>query len=142
MNKQKIDLDNDKILRSENVEYNNQVLKDYLDKVTVYSNEEQVIGKWVDGKPIYRKTINVGTPSAAKSYLQHGISNVKDFINAHGRCIVEDGSQQMIPSNYTNWEIWLYDFTSTIISLYFSNNQWANNPTNVQITLEYTKTTD
>ena len=38
MNKQKIDLENDKILRSQNIEYNNQSLKDYLDKNTIYDS--------------------------------------------------------------------------------------------------------
>lgn len=58
MNKQKIDLENDKILRSENVEYNNQALKDYLDKGIVYSNEEQIIGIDENGKPVYKRSFS------------------------------------------------------------------------------------
>lgn len=112
----------------------------YINNLNNYSTEEKVIGKYTDGSTLYSKTINIGTPSTVKTYIQHGISNVKNFINAHGRCDRNDGKQQMIPANYTSWEIWLYDFTSTEISLYFSTNQWSYSPTNVQITLEYTKT--
>lgn len=141
-NKTIADLDNNVLIRSENIEYSKKTLKEQLDNSYNYSTNETIIGKWADGKPLYRKVINVGTPGAAKTYIQHGISNVKNLINAYGRCDVEDDTQQIIPTDYTNWEIWLYDFTPTSISLYFSTNQWSNKPTNVQITLEYTKTTD
>lgn len=30
----------------------------------IYSTEEQVIGKWIDGKPLYRKVVTVTTPTA------------------------------------------------------------------------------
>ena len=47
MNKQKIDLENDKILRSQNIEYNNQSLKDYLDKNTIYDSGTNSNGIWI-----------------------------------------------------------------------------------------------
>ena len=47
MNKQKIDLENDKILRSQNIEYNNQSLKDYLDKNTIYDSGTNSNGNWI-----------------------------------------------------------------------------------------------
>lgn len=33
-----------------------------------YSTEEQVIGKWIDGKPLYRKTITGTTPATAETW--------------------------------------------------------------------------
>lgn len=47
MNKQKIDLENDKILRSQNIEYNNQSLKDYLDNNTIYDSGTNSNGIWI-----------------------------------------------------------------------------------------------
>ena len=52
MNKQKIDLENDKILRSQNIEYNNQSLKDYLDKNTIYDSGTNSNGNWIRYKNV------------------------------------------------------------------------------------------
>ena len=34
---------------------------------SVYSTDETVIGKWIDGKPLYRRTFSVTTPSEANT---------------------------------------------------------------------------
>ena len=34
-----------------------------LENNNVYSEEEQIIGKWIDGKPIYRKVIITTSPT-------------------------------------------------------------------------------
>lgn len=34
----------------------------------VYSTEEQVIGRWIDGKPLYRKTVAIVTPETDGGY--------------------------------------------------------------------------
>ena len=49
----------------------------------VYSTEEQVIGTWVDGKPLYRKVIvanNYSIPSKAEQTIPHGIENIENVI--------------------------------------------------------------
>lgn len=135
MNKQKIDLDNDKILRSENVEYNNQVLKDYLDKKTVYSNEEQVIGKWTNGKPIYRKIVS-GTVPESNYYptVATGITNLDEVVSI-SLCLAYGDNRQY--------------FTSVRYSYYLSKeneNQITIVAPDVEgdatFTIYYTKTTD
>lgn len=35
-----------------------KTLDNYLDTINEYSTDEKIIGKWIDGKPIYRKVIN------------------------------------------------------------------------------------
>lgn len=47
MNKQKIDLENDKILRSENVEYENNSLTNFLDNNTIYDSGTNSNGNWI-----------------------------------------------------------------------------------------------
>jgi hypothetical protein len=49
------------------------VNKKYVDKLmknvkenSVYSDKEQQIGTWIDGKPIYRKTVLVTVPDSSK----------------------------------------------------------------------------
>lgn len=107
-----------------------------------YSTTEKIIGTWIDGKPIYRKVLNIGTPSDKRTYPTHGISNLENVIKLYGFCYTDGTARQTIPMTYTNWEIFAYDTTDTIFTLNFSTNQWNANPTNVHIIFEYTKTTD
>lgn len=42
-----------------------------------YSTEEQVVGTWIDGKPLYRKVINCGTlTNGGTKEVPTGLSNV------------------------------------------------------------------
>ena len=47
-------------------------VEDYL---PIYSTTEQVIGTWIDGKPIYRKVIDFGAlPDNTTKYVAHNIA--------------------------------------------------------------------
>jgi len=107
-----------------------------------YSTEEQVIGKWTNGKPIYRKVLNVGTVTTQKTCITHNIANLGKLVNLYGTLNRNDNVQQIIPGNYTNWEIYLYDVSSIELTINFSANQWSRNPHDIVIIMEYTKTTD
>lgn len=135
MNKQKIDLDNDKILRSENVEYNNQVLKDYLDKRTVYSNEEQVIGKWTNGKTLYRKVIT-GTVPKSDYYptVATGITNLSTVISLQLLLTYGESKQYFSSSRYTYYLSKDNENKITVVSPDVDGD--------VMVIIEYTKTTD
>ncbi len=46
-----------------------------------YSTDEQVVGKWIDGSPVYQKTIDLGAlPNSTIKTVAHGISNLKSVI--------------------------------------------------------------
>ena len=50
-----------------------------------YSTKEQVIGQWLDGKPIYQKTINTGAlPNKTTKTVAHNISNIDIVIEIRG----------------------------------------------------------
>ena len=50
-----------------------------------YSTTEQVIGTWIDGKPIYRKVINFGSlPNAESKSVAHNIANIDFIVNVWG----------------------------------------------------------
>ena len=54
-------------------------LNDYLDNLNEYSTEETVIGKWIDGKPLYQKVItfdNTISISYDDNTFIHNISNI------------------------------------------------------------------
>jgi hypothetical protein len=113
-----------------------------------YSTEEQVIGKWIDGKPLYRKTITGNMPKTKNSagvyaeYVQTGLSNCK-IRNFYGMCHQENG-EQSFPFPITN-----NDNVKNQVQALFSNCSqltltsyfdWSGYV--ADITLEYTKTTN
>lgn len=64
---------------NENAPYVNAENLNEIQKSNIYSTNEIKIGQWIDGKPIYRKTIYVSEidcSSAGFKYVQHGVPNV------------------------------------------------------------------
>ena len=104
-----------------------------------YSTDEVFTGKyWIDGKPIYRKTVNVGampngTQSTAK-FVPHNISNIGDVVSISG---FAKGSTDWIPlpRTDTTYYIGIY-VTATNIVLNATTDQSARSG---YVTLEYTK---
>lgn len=107
-----------------------------------YSLNEVATGKtWIDGKPIYRKVVNIGAlPNATEKFVPHGISNLDIFTSISGYAT---SNQTTIPLPYTVPD------NTVRISLYGNVNNVAIN-TNENLSaynatyaiLEYTKTTD
>lgn len=137
MDKTKVDLNDNLILRSENIEYNNKTLKEQLDSAFNYSTEEQVIGEWIDRKPLYRKVV-IGeiTSYGADSYphISTGIANLKDIL------LIE------YTLNYGD----NYEYYSSIKLQYYIDKNENNDiiftspshPGIITAVLYYTKTTD
>ena len=51
-----------------------------ISAISNYSEEEQVVGTWVDGKPLYRKVINFGAfPNDTEILVAHNIANVNQI---------------------------------------------------------------
>ena len=109
-----------------------------------YSTTEQVIGTWIDGKPLYEKTIDFGyLPNADASTVQTGLSNIiARSINGH---CYSASTGQSLPIPYANpssgvWQITVY------ISNYGSSIgiRTGNDRTDMYayVTIQYTKTTD
>jgi hypothetical protein len=115
-----------------------------INKRLGYSSEEQVIGTWIDGKPIYRKVINIGklqTTKGAFSY-DHGINNIDYFTKVEG--IMNNGTEWFsMNACYRGVNNYTYDFgllaTKTKITC---STQTDRSAYSAIVTLEYTKTTD
>lgn len=107
-----------------------------------YSTEEMVVGKWIDGKPLYRKIINVTSPSSVgwKSAYTYESEMVIHSISGY----IITAIPERIPINF--W----YNSTANICC--FANDlakdirikvdvaTYTNRP--CVLFLEYTKTTD
>lgn len=119
-----------------------------------YSTEEQIVGEWIDGKPIYQKTIT-GTTGSDSNPIRVAIgASVDKAINVSG-FVVQDPGNVYIPNNF-----WLNGTSSSNVQGFkiavFNNSQpdypntlvvtaniyaaYQNRP--FYATIQYTKTTD
>lgn len=113
-----------------------------LKESNIYSTEEKVIGKWIDGKPVYRKVIDTGTlPDSVGKQIPHNISNVNQIINIKGYAYrSSDNIYLPLPhATYDNTAISCYaDRTEITIVTYTNRTSFKTS----YVILEYTKTTD
>jgi len=120
--------------------YNTTSVADALDSLYQtqfsdnYSTEEKVVGKWVDGKPIYQKTItdiSIAFPwtsqKRGEASMDAVVNNVEHFIS----CIL-----------YTNTGAYIASIGQTS----YGSSTWTiltNDPiTATSMVIQYTKTTD
>lgn len=70
----------------EPVEEHDAATKGYVDGVNSYSTTETLTGgTWIDGSPIYKKTIDTGTlPNNSSNLVSHGISDLKRILKVEG----------------------------------------------------------
>ena len=108
-----------------------------------YSTSEQDTGcKWIDGKPIYKKTFSFTLANAESTTVNHGISNFGILIKYEGAAISSSAKSVPIPRTLTNlnYQVGLEGVTTTS----FEVDVASSGPRGKQayITLWYTKTTD
>lgn len=102
-----------------------------------YSTEEQVIGTWIDGKPIYQKTFVISpltvntTKTALPSSILTELANAENFISGFCVRLKSEG----VTTNTTPLAVWLDGSTLYVYSIVQSNNM-------THFTFQYTKTTD
>lgn len=106
-----------------------------------FSTEEQVVGRWIDGKPIYQKTFT-GTTSATTSSdsVAGTIINLDTLVNSNGTIFLAGAwgvNQHSLP--YDNVIEYYIDTSNQIII--HKQNEIANTK-QYMVTIQYTKTTD
>lgn len=96
-----------------------------------YSTEEQVIGTWIDGKPLYRKVISHTITGSSQEREPHNISNIDRVISIKNSLINQYGyfmaNEPTISANMDAFNIYI-------------TSEWATGFT--YFIIEYTKTTD
>lgn len=112
----------------------------------VYSTEEQVIGTWIDGKPIYRRVIESTTPNVVTDTTQVNKSmyitecNVETMVTLRGILNIS-GTLAYSGQAWNGYSFYLnYVSDVKIVSVSLNRITWANKP--LIVILEYTKTTD
>lgn len=106
-----------------------------------YSTEEKVVGKWIDGKPIYEKVINSGyLLNSGTISIDVSSLNIDSFIQLRGMTFTDDKTQfRPITLGTSDNNAIRIDFTNNNIRIITWNNWSAYNSF---IVIQYTKTTD
>lgn len=113
-----------------------------------YSETEQVVGTWTDGKPLYEITVPITSFSYGSAFtVAHGISNLNKVVESKGRFYRGDeGSWNPIPfiypGNPSSWGIQDYNYKSTVFSMFIGSSFSSSQISGMSITIRYTKTTD
>lgn len=108
-----------------------------------WAQEEQIIGTWEDGKPIYKKVIECGAMTGTELNVPHNITD-HDLLwvdQSNTWAVANDGAVIPLPFHNVhnaNFSIEFYLDTSGKIHFYSPNQRFAN----AHVTLKYTKTSD
>ena len=112
----------------------------------VYSTEEQRIGTWIDGKPLYRKTIKFTDNITKEISIEHKINNFGRLINSSGNITFYNSEHALpviYPSDMAKYGVGIYSANATKVVVEVGTQIISEgNPSNLIVTLEYTKTTD
>ena len=124
-------------------------------KGDIYSTDEQVIGKWIDGKPLYRKTIQFSGLSSGENVITHGIKDVdlllintnhsffKTVEDGTGRILLwQLGNSNQSSSNFSQYSINVVWVSNSIVDIYIGTELLSSLVSDLIVTFEYTKTTD
>lgn len=122
------------------------------ESLDVYSTEEQRIGTWINGKPLYRIVIKATTPAASSENTSTEVAsysaNVEEVVRCNAIITSGTGQKTIAPYYYTNVDrAWVGYNPSNYTNVQFKNTvrmmvgtALVSKPTT--IILEYTKTTD
>lgn len=117
------------------------------DRAIHYSTTEQVIGTWVDGKPLYEKTVYFGSLSSGTQTVTMGLSNPNVIVDISIRVQVPSGAWCVLPMVYLDSNITLqygamadgYNANTDKVTI---NVGSSRSFTSGYIIIQYTKTTD
>ena len=110
-------------------------------EVKKYSTEEHVVGEWIDGSPIYEKTISCGAlPNATTKNTPHEISNLKELISLDGVSMSNTTFINLPHTNAINISNCV-EVYATLTNIVIRSSADVTAYIKTYITLRYTKTT-
>lgn len=119
--------------------------KEKMSNILTYSKKEQVIGTWLDGKPIYRKVLSFNQTLTNGTTTNHNINNLDKMIDAHGWINHSQWGQTPVPltHSYMGGMVGIGNFNSTNFTWFVGSDISAGLvDASINMILEYTKTTD
>ena len=112
-----------------------------------YSTTEQVVGTWIDGKPLYEKVlIQDSGISTGDVEIPHGINNLDEIIFVVGNGCLADGKKILLPltsRNGNNYNIGITEYDSSSVWVEVGVSYVGVYAIDlIKIIIRYTKTTD
>ena len=110
-----------------------------------YSTEEQDTGlKWIDGSPIYQKTIECGAPPNNNiKQIAHGITGLNFVVEMFGTGVDSITGWLPIPLvQATSGTTYQIKIVATASNIEISTGTNLSSVTNIYVTLRYTKITE
>lgn len=114
-----------------------------INRSDIYSEEERMIGRWTDGKPLYQKVLTIpNLPNATSADYPHGIQNVDNIWVSDGvaKNTQTGSSCQLNNTASNNVYQWVTNADRTNVSIWAGTDRRAFDY--VKVILKYTKTTD
>ena len=131
-----------------------EMLANKFNKSDLYSTDEKMIGRWIDGKPLYQKTVTMLVPTTSSDGTSainqvSAPSNI-DMINSFNAVMVMSTgngnihSLPMTPTGSTASGILrtFVFYNRADEDIVCQNTRVSNNGSTAYITIQYTKTTD
>lgn len=105
-----------------------------------YSTDEKVIGTWIDGKPLYQKTVIATNLTSGNNTVSNGISNIESIVE-NTSFIFKTGSSNQLPciSSVSGWSARARDFSATDFVIELGSSLYSEGFTSASVTLLYTK---
>lgn len=106
-----------------------------------YSTTEQVIGKWTNNKPLYRKVIYISAlPNATSSTYSYNINNLKEFVSIRG--VASNNTTFFILPSYRAEDVSGIEMYVDVTNGITIKTGMDRSGYHANIILEYTKITD
>ena len=103
-----------------------------------YSTGEQVIGKWIDGKPLYRKTLSFTAPNSGGENHAYNIENVDIIWVDSGSSYFQANNSYGATYPITDYDWHVYVNKTNVRAEADSDRSYGT----MVVTILYTKTTD
>ena len=113
-----------------------------------YSTEEKVVGKWIDGKPLYQKTLSFDNITiSANGFITEDLSQFisdLDLALFHKTVVMINGSPTELPAVHAANQLSSYNISCVLTdnNLYLSRSSAGSITGDFKSTIWYTKTTD
>lgn len=115
------------------------ILANKFDKANMFSTDEKIVGRWIDGKPLYQKTY-VDTLSSSSASQGIPIDSTYSVTNIYA--IIFNDTVRILNGHFdgTNrFNVYINENNNITI---IRNNSTSWSGKSVVITIQYTKTTD
>lgn len=108
--------------------------------IDIYSTSEQVVGTWINSKPVYQRTWTGTKTTSATENVISGLNDIDDIVDSVLIMKASNGAQ--VAQYYRDWDDFGRCFLDgTVVKMDLGQN-WPAKPIDWRITLRYTKITD